>query len=303
DSPRLQALFFHPWGPIWDLHWYPMIPSKEMVENGCLGIIAASFGDGAIRLFSLPTLSWMKEHSKKSEEAPYQFLLTRVLLELPMMGAVSYEFDWSSQGILAAGCSDGSVLVWDIPSILRERPEAPQSTLSMDGTLEDALIMEDFVAVAKWYREKAELCIYVDGDNRVTCVDATIDIGHHSIAQHDGMVWDVGISRRSPLLLSVSTDGTAKLKNLATITKRGQEHPEYLLFDVTQDVDSDVLSFSPSGPRKKPEYLGKSSRTTRLYHPNVSVQRTSWNENGRDASGWVATGGASGWARMDYVIE
>jgi len=57
-SPSLVMLIAHEYGPVWDLSWCPRgSPTNAAPANGAfprLGLLAAVFGDGNLRIFAVP---------------------------------------------------------------------------------------------------------------------------------------------------------------------------------------------------------------------------------------------------------
>ena len=64
SPPKMVMGIAHRYGSVYDLKWYPFVASKIGDKNVVdrLGFLAASFGDGSCRVFSVPNPHSIKTH-------------------------------------------------------------------------------------------------------------------------------------------------------------------------------------------------------------------------------------------------
>ncbi|KAF9310853.1 hypothetical protein BG003_008034 [Podila horticola] len=130
DPEVYMALcILHSYGAVLDLKWCPNGNLMEAgTEPGCLmrlGILAATFSDGTIRIFSIPEPKSLQAHlgiDASSKETIYiQFMEPYVTLRL---GEVCFmSINWGTPQRIVAGCTNGTVAIWDTKSMLDQSSE------------------------------------------------------------------------------------------------------------------------------------------------------------------------------------
>ncbi|KAF9390209.1 hypothetical protein CPC16_005255 [Podila verticillata] len=125
----MALCILHSYGAVLDMKW---CPSGNLMEAGTepgslvrLGILAATFSDGTIRIFSIPEPKSLKAHlglNARSKETIYiQFPEPYVTLRL---GEVCFmSINWGTPQRLVAGCTNGTVAIWDTKSMLDQSSE------------------------------------------------------------------------------------------------------------------------------------------------------------------------------------
>ncbi|CAO3566070.1 unnamed protein product [Mortierella alpina] len=135
DDPKayLALCILHSYGAVFDMKWCPEGSFKEagpaLDELDRLGILAATFSDGTIRIFSVPepdNLRYKLGQSNAGNDDPEP-----VYIEYPepyatlRMGDICFmSISWGTSERLAAGATNGTVPIWDMKSILSQSKEA-----------------------------------------------------------------------------------------------------------------------------------------------------------------------------------
>ncbi|KAK8853096.1 hypothetical protein IAR55_003797 [Kwoniella newhampshirensis] len=145
--------------------------------------------------------------------------------------------------------------------------------------------------------------------------------GHH-LSSHRGQVWGVATSDYHTMLVSGGTDGAVILGNYHTGFYRNRKMPlvqerlyevdynattgEYRILD---DILPEAISLEAASSRRPaassrrghnepPSHLLK----TGAWSPHVGIHQVVWNNGGGlGKAGWVASGGASGLGRVEWV--
>ncbi|KAI7832578.1 hypothetical protein BC939DRAFT_1497 [Gamsiella multidivaricata] len=134
-SAYLDMCILHPYGAVLDLKWCPtggwMETDTESMEPGDLtrlGILAASFSDGSIRIFSVPEPSSIRGH--KGTEIPEGSTPETLYIRYPepyatiRLGDVSFmSISWGTAERLAAGVTNGTIAIWDMKTMLNQSKE------------------------------------------------------------------------------------------------------------------------------------------------------------------------------------
>ncbi|KAK5692650.1 hypothetical protein LTR97_010962 [Elasticomyces elasticus] len=102
--PELALVLCTAWGAITSLKWCP-VPCPEPTTLGLLALIA---GDGALRVLDVPLSSRDATH----------MLVRRVLIESRPNGTLCVCVAWICPTRLAAGCADGTLLIFDLEEAL-----------------------------------------------------------------------------------------------------------------------------------------------------------------------------------------
>ncbi|KAG0088312.1 hypothetical protein BGZ92_006314 [Podila epicladia] len=125
----MSLCILHNYGAVLDMKW---CPNGNLMEAGTepgslarLGILAATFSDGTIRIFSIPEPKSLQDHldiDASSKETIYiQFPEAYVTLRL---GEVCFmSINWGTPERLVAGCTNGTVAIWDTKSMLDQSSE------------------------------------------------------------------------------------------------------------------------------------------------------------------------------------
>ncbi|KAG9319166.1 hypothetical protein KVV02_002462 [Mortierella alpina] len=137
DDPKayLALCILHSYGAVFDMKWCPTGSFKEAssAPDGLdrLGILAATFSDGTIRIFSVPEPGSLRDklgRPNTGDNTPEP-----VYIEYPepyatiRMGDVCFmSVSWGTSERLAAGATNGTIPIWDMKSILNQ----PKETLA-----------------------------------------------------------------------------------------------------------------------------------------------------------------------------
>ncbi|GAA5900139.1 transcription factor TFIIIC subunit TFC6 [Sporobolomyces salmoneus] len=114
-----------------DLQWCPRGgidktgDEMDVDENGGgaqaekMGILAGVFTDGKVKVFVVPTPETVREKQGKSNTETV-YVKAKKVLELTLPNTSCLSFAWGSWEMIAAGCLNGYVAVWDIGDALRK---------------------------------------------------------------------------------------------------------------------------------------------------------------------------------------
>ncbi|KAG3007078.1 hypothetical protein JG687_00012182 [Phytophthora cactorum] len=122
-KPRLVFAIDHESGVAWDLQWCPLVKKfpKTPCRENILGILAACFGDGSMRVFEIPAVP---EERLQMELDKEQHLVDKnipiVVARLPRIMQLSVQWSPHTWNVLLTGGSDGSVSLWNIKSAVSE---------------------------------------------------------------------------------------------------------------------------------------------------------------------------------------
>lgn len=132
SSASLDLCILHSYGAVFDLKW---CPTGGYMKSGTvpgdlvrLGILAATFSDGTIRIFSIPEPESLREHIKKTDPTKATQETLYLLYSNPYvsirLGDVNFmSISWGTSERLAAGVTNGTVAVWDMNAMLSQSKE------------------------------------------------------------------------------------------------------------------------------------------------------------------------------------
>ena len=111
SAPRLSTGLCTDWGDAKVLEWCPQRANNPELDNGeAVGFLAGIWSDGAVRLLHVPLPSAVKETT--------YIHISQAAFESRPPGTVCTCLTWISSTRLAAGCANGCIAVWDLPSSL-----------------------------------------------------------------------------------------------------------------------------------------------------------------------------------------
>ncbi|EEY54751.1 uncharacterized protein PITG_08299 [Phytophthora infestans T30-4] len=117
--PRLVYAIDHESGVAWDLQWCPLVkkfPTTNRREN-ILGILAACFGDGSMRVFKIPAIPEERlQVNIGKEQCLVEKNIPIVVAKLSRIMQLSVHWSPHTWNLLLTGGSDGSVSLWNIMS-------------------------------------------------------------------------------------------------------------------------------------------------------------------------------------------
>ncbi|KAI0748428.1 hypothetical protein C8Q80DRAFT_1171827 [Daedaleopsis nitida] len=109
-------------GPAFELKWCPL-PSNDPVSSAVdgprkLGIIAGTFEDGSLTFFAVPDPATLEKPSGHAEDGPLYVKLSPPLLRIEMEETCCWSFDWANSEVVAIGCTNGSIAVYNVANAL-----------------------------------------------------------------------------------------------------------------------------------------------------------------------------------------
>jgi hypothetical protein len=110
-KPRLVYAIDHDCGVAWDLQWCPLVEKfpKANHREGILGVLAACFGDGSMRVFEIPAIpeDRLQANLGKAEERLVEKNIPVAVAKLPRILQLSVQWSPHSWNMLLTGGSDG----------------------------------------------------------------------------------------------------------------------------------------------------------------------------------------------------
>ncbi|CDO73671.1 hypothetical protein BN946_scf185014.g141 [Trametes cinnabarina] len=108
-------------GPAFELKWCPL-PSNDPVRGTGdrtqtqrkLGIIGGTFEDGSLSFFAVPDPSTTQCATEHSANQPIIVKLSEPLLRIELEETSCWSFDWANSEIVAIGCTNGSIAVYNV---------------------------------------------------------------------------------------------------------------------------------------------------------------------------------------------
>nr|XP_019010200.1 uncharacterized protein I206_04668 [Kwoniella pini CBS 10737]OCF48981.1 hypothetical protein I206_04668 [Kwoniella pini CBS 10737] len=175
----------------------------------------------------------------------------------------------------------------------------------------------------KWLSQVAAPVI-CDIDYVITMIKLRgMNVGRsHIISSHRGQVWDIASSDYHTMLISAGSDGALTLSNFNLGFYRKRKAPlalqrlyeidyseirdEYRLLD---DFSPETLGLENATSRRPPNIAKRATNDppshlvkTAAWRPEVGIHKVVWNDVcGLGRAGWVASGGASGLGRIEWI--
>ncbi|KAG0370199.1 hypothetical protein BGZ54_007308 [Gamsiella multidivaricata] len=300
-SAYLDMCILHPYGAVLDLKWCPtggwMETDTESMEPGDLtrlGILAASFSDGSIRIFSVPEPSSIRGHKGT---------------EIPEGSTPETLYNWvrscdaeSVPWVVVTSGYDGRVRYTDLHDCFTQIDIKTILGVPMTSIC------------IPW----AEATIYVDVDFGAKIDQLYRETHGFRLFNAKGTIWDFSYSDYQPFLAAAVSDGRVKIANPAYKVKRGygmvQNHI-YQLEEVAGDVqnglgeaeqreeevDTENISVFRYNEGEEKEYLSKTDGFLNFYGANVAIQKVQWSRCYHSAA-WLASGSAGGIVRIDNTM-
>ncbi|KAJ2325515.1 hypothetical protein IWW51_002753, partial [Coemansia sp. RSA 2702] len=107
---QLDMVLMHEFGRCLALRWCPV----STAQAGCIGILAAIFGDGHLRVCAVPEPNAIRRRSGPV----YAHWPQRGLADIRAPHGVFTALDWACGDVLVAGTSRGSVIAWHMDAVL-----------------------------------------------------------------------------------------------------------------------------------------------------------------------------------------
>ncbi|KAG0250694.1 hypothetical protein BG011_008159 [Mortierella polycephala] len=132
----LAMCILHPYGAVFDLKWCPtgnvLEADPDQGDLTRLGILAATFSDGSIQIFSVPEPASLRDSLgiETAEGSSPKTSSTMSIVQYPepyatiRLGDVCFmSINWGTSERLVAGATNGTVPVWDMKSMLTQTKE------------------------------------------------------------------------------------------------------------------------------------------------------------------------------------
>lgn len=215
--------------------------------------------------------------------------------------------------ILTSG-NDGKVCVWDVRDIM-----SSMMLFRARGISASLPTLLAPVNACKWSIEW-NACIIQDNEtvrwlrpgrsrsSSAASVDCTNGPGFWTLAatNHDGVVWDLDVSRMLPFSASAGSGGIVRISNLNRMGQRINKPLDVTAYRLVQAGKSDAeLSFEfredkSLSIRKNNKKMKAVDTVTVLADPLVAIHKIIWSRDPERAC-CIATGGSSGLLRIEDV--
>lgn len=110
-------------GPAQEIKWCPL-PAHDRWDIGRqmgtarkLGILAGTFEDGSLSIYVVPDPADIN-HPQRDRSLPVFVKLSDPALRIELEGTSCWSFDWANSEVLAAGCTNGYIAVYDVGDAL-----------------------------------------------------------------------------------------------------------------------------------------------------------------------------------------
>ncbi|RPD66548.1 hypothetical protein L226DRAFT_454990 [Lentinus tigrinus ALCF2SS1-7] len=121
-------------GPAFELKWCPL-PSNDpsgasTSENITrkLGIVAGTFEDGSLTFYAVPDPSSLERPAGYPENEPV-YVKLNPLLRIELEETCCWSFDWANSEVVAIGCTNGSIAVYNVAKALQAGPQGLRAPL------------------------------------------------------------------------------------------------------------------------------------------------------------------------------
>ncbi|KAK9768436.1 hypothetical protein K7432_000915 [Basidiobolus ranarum] len=130
--PWVDICFLHSNGCVWDLKWCPYGAYDSSEEWSGeddipkIGIIAACFGDGTMKIFSVPNPAILRKklesegHSYPSNKTIF-LQLDDALFEAHLPDTSLWNLSWGGHKWISTGCTNGNIAVWDAENAISKK--------------------------------------------------------------------------------------------------------------------------------------------------------------------------------------
>lgn len=122
QPPQLRQVICTEWGDVRSLKWCPVPHKERPIEGGKhhLGLLLGLWGDGSVRVLDVSV-------PDTSSSPPEYLYLTHAAFTSRPPNTVCTSITWLSSTGIAAGCANGCVAIWNLPSSLPAASPTPPS--------------------------------------------------------------------------------------------------------------------------------------------------------------------------------
>ncbi|GJE90687.1 hypothetical protein PsYK624_068310 [Phanerochaete sordida] len=162
-------------GPAYELKWCPL-PSHDLLQPSGdppepprkLGLLAGTFEDGSLCVYAVP---YPPDVSGETEQnsGPVYVKISEPLLRIALEDTVCWSLDWANSEVLAIGCTNGNIAVYNIVDAINSKDPLPSHFYSAH---------QSAIRAVTWVRTPT-----YDADGEVTADDPTVIIS----AGYDGV--------------------------------------------------------------------------------------------------------------------
>ncbi|KAI8640074.1 WD40-repeat-containing domain protein [Parasitella parasitica] len=332
--PMLDMCILHDFGVVVDFKWCPY----SIYDDKKLGILAAMFNNGDIRIFVVPHPESVRKKNKLVQEDTVYIKVkqARLVLKLSNKSDNAFCFAWGGYRNLACGTRSGSIVVWNIlESLLQDTAlihvNIPNASLlairciawkslfddtilfssDMDGNIHLHDLNDPFFPSKIFRVRHTYICLcgpgfasgflYGESDGIMRKNIYLTTRKSITLTSHNSMIWQCAVSPHHGIMASVSSNGKAMVKPFAhdDIEYTQSHRPaECTLYELEYDQESKIFKYI-DGIRPKTTFPEREYYNV-LLNPIIALQKIAWNTN-KNACGWVVSGGAAGLCRLEYT--
>ncbi|CAG8433940.1 2551_t:CDS:10 [Diversispora eburnea] len=103
NKPKLDMVICHEYGCVFDMQWCPY------------GILAVSFGNGTIGIFSIPKPDSIRKYFGEPLDS------MKPIYELSLPQTMCWTVSWGGHYKISTGCTNGDIATWNIFDILKQK--------------------------------------------------------------------------------------------------------------------------------------------------------------------------------------
>ncbi|KAI0373079.1 hypothetical protein BV20DRAFT_990682 [Pilatotrama ljubarskyi] len=123
-------------GPAFEVKWCPLPSNDRSRDSGDgmhgprkLGIIGGTFEDGSLTFYTVPDPTTISRPTGHSADEPILVKLLDPLLRIELEETSCWCFDWANSEVVAVGCTNGSIAVYNVGKALIGEPVATDTPL------------------------------------------------------------------------------------------------------------------------------------------------------------------------------
>ncbi|TCD70271.1 hypothetical protein EIP91_004172 [Steccherinum ochraceum] len=107
-----------------ELKWCPLPSNDHSSSNGAavkkLGLVAGTFEDGSVSVYAIPDPADLQPKAGGGASGPIFIRMSKPLLRLELEDTSAWCLDWANSEILAVGCTNGHIAVYDVAAALQD---------------------------------------------------------------------------------------------------------------------------------------------------------------------------------------
>lgn len=168
-APCLRKVICSEWGDAKTFKWCPMprkLPPEQQLARMSLGMLAGVWADGALRVLDVFV------QDKDTEETEYELVKSAAFTAQPP-NTICTCLTWLSSTSVIAGCANGCIGVWNIPSSLPTASAKDQRSSNAEPVLFTPISPTYILNVATCYPSRPNIMISSSMSGHIQMTDLT----------------------------------------------------------------------------------------------------------------------------------